>query len=36
MLARIKEFLGMEAKPKEEASQQEVEKVAEEEKLNQE
>jgi hypothetical protein len=32
MLARIKEFLGMEAKPKEEASQQEVEKVAEEEK----
>lgn len=31
MLARIKEFLGMEAKPKEEASQQEVEKVAEEE-----
>lgn len=32
MLARIKEFLGMEAKPKEKASQQEVEKVAEEEK----
>lgn len=32
MLARIKEFLGMEAKPKEEASEQEVEKVAEEEK----
>jgi coenzyme F420 hydrogenase subunit gamma len=32
MLARIKEFLGMEAKPKEVASQQEVEKVAEEEK----
>ena len=32
MLARIKEFLGMETKPKEEASQQEVEKVAEEEK----
>lgn len=32
MLARIKEFLGMEAKPEEVASQQEVEKVAEEEK----
>ena len=32
MLARIKEFLGMETKPKEEASEQEVEKVAEEEK----
>lgn len=32
MLARIKEFLGMEAKPKQEASEQEVEKVAEEEK----
>lgn len=30
MLARIKEFLGMEVKPKEETSQQEVEKVAEE------
>ncbi len=32
MLARIKEFLGMETKPKQEASEQEVEKVAEEEK----
>ncbi len=32
MLARIKEFLGMGAKPKEEALEQEVEKVAEEEK----
>lgn len=32
MLARIKEFLGMETKPKEEALEQEVEKVAEEEK----
>lgn len=32
MLARIKEFLGMEAKPEELASEQEVEKVAEEEK----
>lgn len=32
MLARIKEFLGMEVKPKEDTSKQEVEKVAEEEK----
>jgi coenzyme F420 hydrogenase subunit gamma len=32
MLARIKEFLGMEAKPEKVASEQEVEKVAEEEK----
>lgn len=32
MLARIKQFLGMEAKPEEVASKQEVEKVAEEEK----
>ena len=30
MIARIKEFLGMEAQPKEVASEQEVEKVAEE------
>jgi coenzyme F420 hydrogenase subunit gamma len=30
MIARIKEFLGMEAQPKEVASKQEVEKVAEE------
>ena len=30
MLAKIKQFLGMEAKPKELASKEEVEKVAEE------